>query len=105
MRLSIRDDGRGVVPLREGFGLKGMRERLALVGGTLEISPASGGRRGARHHGAAFLMAVARIALADDQALVREGLKLVLRGLDIEIAVEAADGRELSTSWRRRRST
>ena len=40
-------------------------------------------------------MAAARIALADDQALVREGLKLVLRSLDIEIAVEAADGREL----------
>ena len=40
-------------------------------------------------------MAAARIALADDQALVREGLKLVLRSLDIEIALEAADGREL----------
>jgi DNA-binding NarL/FixJ family response regulator len=40
-------------------------------------------------------MAAARIALADDQALVREGLKLLLRGLDIEIAVEAADGAEL----------
>ena len=36
-----------------------------------------------------------RIALADDQALVREGLKLVLRGLGIEIAFEATDGREL----------
>ena len=36
-----------------------------------------------------------KIALADDQALVREGLKLVLRGLGIEIAVEAADGRAL----------
>jgi DNA-binding NarL/FixJ family response regulator len=36
-----------------------------------------------------------RIALADDQALVREGLKLVLHGLGIDIAVEAADGREL----------
>ena len=43
VRLSIRDDGRGVVPLREGFGLEGMRERLALVGGALEISQASGG--------------------------------------------------------------
>jgi DNA-binding NarL/FixJ family response regulator len=40
-------------------------------------------------------MAAARIALADDQALVREGLKLVLRSLDIEITVEAADGQEL----------
>jgi DNA-binding NarL/FixJ family response regulator len=36
-----------------------------------------------------------RIALADDQALVREGLKLVLRGLGVDIAVEAVDGREL----------
>jgi len=38
VKLSIRDDGRGEMPLREGFGLKGMRERLALVGGSLEIS-------------------------------------------------------------------
>ena len=38
-----------------------------------------------------------RIALADDQALVREGLKLVLRGLGIDIALEAANGRELVT--------
>lgn len=38
---------------------------------------------------------VTRIALADDQALVREGLKLVLRGLGIDIALEAVDGREL----------
>jgi len=36
-----------------------------------------------------------KIALADDQALVREGLKLVLRGLGIEIALEATDGRAL----------
>jgi signal transduction histidine kinase len=43
VRLSIRDDGRGVVPLREGFGLAGMRERVASVGGTLEVSQTSGG--------------------------------------------------------------
>ena len=36
-----------------------------------------------------------RIALADDQALVREGLKLVLRGLGIDIVIEATNGREL----------
>jgi DNA-binding NarL/FixJ family response regulator len=35
------------------------------------------------------------IALADDQSLVREGLKLVLRGLGIDIAFEAVDGRDL----------
>lgn len=43
VRLSIRDDGGGVAPLREGFGLKGMRERLALVAGALEISRDSSG--------------------------------------------------------------
>jgi DNA-binding NarL/FixJ family response regulator len=35
------------------------------------------------------------IALADDQALVREGLKLVLRGLGIDVVIEAVNGREL----------
>ncbi len=36
-----------------------------------------------------------RLALADDQALVREGLKAVLRDLGFEIAAEAADGEAL----------
>src|SRR3569833_2767000 len=33
-----------------------------------------------------------RIALADDQALVREGLKALLRDLGIEVVLEAANG-------------
>ena len=37
VRLSIRDDGRGVMPLREGFGLKGMRERATALGGSMKI--------------------------------------------------------------------
>ncbi len=36
-----------------------------------------------------------RIALADDQALVREGLKALLKDLGIDILVEAADGEAL----------
>jgi DNA-binding NarL/FixJ family response regulator len=39
-----------------------------------------------------------RIALADDQALVREGLKALLKDLGIEIVVEAADGEALLTA-------
>jgi DNA-binding NarL/FixJ family response regulator len=35
------------------------------------------------------------IALADDQALVREGLKALLRTLNIEVTIEAADGASL----------
>lgn len=43
--LAIADDGRGGVA-RQGNGLQGMRERLAAVGGSLEIeSPPGGGTR------------------------------------------------------------
>ncbi len=36
-----------------------------------------------------------RIALADDQALVRAGLRALLEGFGIEVAVEAEDGAQL----------
>jgi DNA-binding NarL/FixJ family response regulator len=40
-------------------------------------------------------VSVVRIALADDQALVREGLKALMRGFGVEIALEASDGATL----------
>jgi len=41
--LRIRDDGRGFADASEGAGLRGMRERAVLVGGTLELASAPGG--------------------------------------------------------------
>lgn len=43
-RLAVADDGRGfdVTARGEGFGLEGMAERVALAGGTLDVSSASG---------------------------------------------------------------
>ncbi len=43
--LEVADDGRGIDPHQvEGFGLRGMRDRVAATGGTLEVgSPAAGG--------------------------------------------------------------
>lgn len=38
LRVSIRDDGRGVRGAPEGNGRRGMRERLAAVGGTVDIT-------------------------------------------------------------------
>ena len=43
VHLSISDNGRGTKTLVEGIGLKGMRERLTGVGGSLKISALPGG--------------------------------------------------------------
>ncbi|WP_219666793.1 sensor histidine kinase [Streptomyces bambusae] len=45
-RLTVADDGRGFARRAEGFGLRGMRERVRAVGGRLEID--SGGGAGTR---------------------------------------------------------
>ncbi len=44
VRVNVRDDGRGFDPSARssGFGLVGMRERVELLGGTLDIRSASG---------------------------------------------------------------
>lgn len=43
IRLSVRDDGQAALPLKEGFGLSGMRERVAALAGRLDISRAAQG--------------------------------------------------------------
>jgi two-component system sensor histidine kinase UhpB len=43
LTLRVRDDGRGMYEHREGGGMRGMRERASLVGGTLRITSAPRG--------------------------------------------------------------
>ncbi|GAB2756726.1 HAMP domain-containing sensor histidine kinase [Streptomyces bullii] len=41
MVLTVTDDGCGIKAPREGAGIRGMRERALLIGGSLDITPAS----------------------------------------------------------------
>ena len=43
LRVDIEDDGRATLPLREGHGLTGMRERIDALGGSLRIDRAARG--------------------------------------------------------------
>ena len=75
-----------------GYGLVGMTERAALLGGSLDAQPERGQRMDG--HGRAAAMSV-RVLVADDQEIVRTGLTMILDAQPgIEVVGEAADGRE-----------
>ena len=77
----------------EGAGIRGMRERAILIGAALQIEGRSGGGTEVR-----LLVPsddTTRILLADDHALVRRGLRLILDGEpDLRVVAEAGDGAE-----------
>ena len=76
-----------------------MRERVRSLGGRLEIT----GPRGARHERARLDPVrgggggpMIRVLIADDHAVVREGLKrIVAENADMEVAGEAGNGHEV----------
>ncbi|MEN6338241.1 MAG: response regulator [Phycisphaerales bacterium] len=122
LALSVLDHGRGFDPgqLKEtaGLGLLSIRERIELLGGWMKIKSAAG--KGSKFHvvvpyeelatpyvaveqkpeGRARQAKCAegaclRVLLADDHAIVRQGLASLLKETDgIEVIGEAADGRQ-----------
>ncbi|MNU52931.1 Transcriptional regulatory protein DegU [compost metagenome] len=95
--LQVQDNGKGADNLQYGFGLTGMKERLALLQGKLYIhSQADAGTMvtcmipNSSHEGGQTI----NILLADDQPLVRESLRLLLgEEQDFEVRV-AGDGKQ-----------
>ena len=93
LTLSVTDDGCGFDPSAvrgQRLGLTSMEERAAELGGALTVESSANG-----HDGAARGAGVIRVVLADDHAVVRQGLKTFLDLQDdIEVVAEASDGAE-----------
>ncbi len=84
-----------------GHGLIGLDERVRLVGGTLSSGRHGDGFRvhAVTAHGSEEMI---RVAVVDDQELVRSGFVLLLRSADgIEVVGEASDGLEAIALCRR----
>lgn len=101
LMLQIQDNGKGTAQLRYGFGLTGMKERLAALQGKLYIDSQE-------NDGTLVTCIIPNqnqegerridIVLADDQPLVRESLKLLLgeeRDFRLRTAANGRQAREL----------
>ena len=123
--LEVRDDGRGgaqertaeSVPGHVGpghFGLTGMRERAAAIGGTLEVSSAPGdgnddtvvrtgaGRSARTDGGTRVTTESIRVLVVEDHNVVRQGLVALLNVVEgLKVVGEAADGVEAITQFRK----
>ena len=95
LELEVVDDGAGPARPTDGHGLVGMRERVALYGGTLDAGRVRGGGFRVLATLPSADATVIRVLIVDDQELVRDGFSVILDAQpDIEVVGEAADGRE-----------
>jgi DNA-binding NarL/FixJ family response regulator/signal transduction histidine kinase len=114
--LLVQDDGAGFDPdeversdALNGIGLRGMAERAALLGGTLEVDSTPGWGTRVRAHlptaGDAPIDPAAarvRVLLVDDHEAVRIGVARLLADTEpsIEVVGQAGSGRQALILWR-----
>ena len=99
LSIEVTDGGRGGDVAGNGYGITGMRERAALLGGEFSAgrgpAAASGSPSGCRsppRRPGPGLMTI-RVVLADDQPLMRAGLRMLIEQTpDIDVAGEAGTG-------------
>jgi CheY-like chemotaxis protein/two-component sensor histidine kinase len=104
LTFEVIDQGKGFAhELTEGFGIKGMRERLYELGGSLKIASTAAGTTVRATLPLAdrpkvadtVAKAKARLLLVDDHEIVRQGLASLLQGVDgFEICGQAATGED-----------
>ena len=96
LSIEVTDSGRGGTTAGTGYGITGMRERAALLGGRLSAGPRPDGgfRVTARLPVPRGPMTI-QVILADDQPLVRAGLRMLIEQTPgIDVAGEAGTGAE-----------
>ena len=87
-----------------GHGLAGIRERVSLYGGTFDASAGLGGGFAVRVLRPSGEPPVTTVLIADDQALVRVGLRKILENeRDTAVIGEAGDGQDAVAVARRTR--
>ena len=92
--IEVSDTGLGHAhEVSVGHGLIGIGERVALFGGRVDYGNREDAGLLCSRRVTAYGYYMIRVALADDQALVRTGLRMILEAEgDIEIVGEATDG-------------
>ena len=87
LTLRVSDNGIGLPDEadQQGFGLRGMRERITQLGGSVELSSAKGGRHygansASEHHRRKAMTEPdpTSVLIADDQRLMLDGLRTLL---------------------------